>query len=192
MICSSRDIQLLDEVSNGWELLEKIRAHRYDVAIIDLSLPEGPDGLEVLSALLREGTSPAVLVLSVHPEEQTAVRALQTGAAGYIVKDSDPQDLLEAIRRVAGGGRYVSRSLAERLAAEMNGTREKPAHEKLTNREFMVLGLLARGHAPSAVARKLHVSSSTVATYRSRILRKLRLRNNAELVRYALDRGLLD
>ncbi len=188
---SSADVRLLDEASNGRELLEKVRARRFDVVILDMSLPDGPEGLDVLSSLQRERRPPAVLVLSMHPEEQTAARALRAGAAGYLVKDSGPEELLAAVHKVASGGTYISPSLAEIVAADLNGARARAPHESLTDREYAVLCLLARGKGVSEAARTLSVSPSTIGDHRSRILRKLGLKNNAELVRYALDHGLL-
>jgi two-component system, NarL family, invasion response regulator UvrY len=192
VVNSSKDIQLQDEASSGRELLEKVRARHFDVVILDITFPEGPEGLEVLSALQRERSKPAVLILSMHPEEQSAVRALRAGASGYLVKGSEPGELLAAIRKVAAGGKYISPSLAELLAADLDGARAKPPHESLSDREFKVLCLLARGNGLSDVARELCLSPSTVGTYRSRILGKMGLKNNAELVRYALVHGLLD
>ncbi len=189
---SSGDIQLQDEASNGRELLEKVRARRFDVIILDISFPEGPAGLEVLESLQREHTPPAVLVLSAHPEKQAAVRALRAGAAGYLVKDSGPEELLAAVRKVASVGTYVSAGLAEAMAENLDGARAKLPHETLSDREYQVLCLLARGKGISEAARTLCVSPSTIGDHRARILRKLGLKNNAELVRYALDNGLLD
>jgi len=183
---------LEDEATNGHELLEKIRKRSFDVIILDLSYPEGPDGLEILRAIRAERPGSAVLVLSMHTEEHSAVRALRDGADGYVVKGSGTAELLAAVRKVAAGGKYVSPALAERLATDLESTRAKPAHERLSDQEYKVLCLLAAGRSLSAAARELGLSPSTVGTYRSRILKKLGLTNNAELVRYALQNGLLE
>jgi two-component system, NarL family, invasion response regulator UvrY len=188
----TKDILLEDEATNGHELLEKIRRRSFDVIILDLSYPEGPDGLEVLRAIRAERPGSAVLVLSMHTEEHSAVRALRDGADGYVVKGSRTAELLEAIRKVAAGGKYVSPALAERLATEMGRTRGKPAHELLSDQEYRVLCRLAAGRGISAAARELGLSPSTVGTYRSRIMDKLGLKNNAEMIRYALKNGLVE
>jgi DNA-binding NarL/FixJ family response regulator len=188
----SKDIVLEDEATNGHELLEKIRKRSFDVIILDISYPEGPDGLEILRAIRAERPKSAVLVLSMHTEEHSAVRALRDGADGYVVKGSGTAELLAAVRKVAKGGKYVSPALAERLAADLGSTRAKPAHERLSDQEYKVLCLLAAGRNLSAAARELGLSPSTVGTYRSRIMKKLGLTNNAELVRYALQNGLIE
>ena len=181
VVNDSKDVVLEDEASNGQELLEKIRKRGYDVIILDIAFPQGPDGLEILKAIKAEQPRSAVLVLSMRPEEQSAVRALRDGAAGYVMKGTGPAELLTAIRKVAAGGKYVSPALAELLATDLENARVKPAHEKLSDQEYKVLCLLASGMSPS-----------TVGTYRSRVMGKLGLKNNAELVRYALRKGLID
>jgi two-component system, NarL family, invasion response regulator UvrY len=192
VVNDSHDIVLEDEASNGRELLEKIRKRSFDVIILDISFPQGPDGIEILKAIKAERPRSAVLVLSMHAEEQSAVRALRDGAAGYLVKGSPPAELLAAIRKIAAGGKYVSPGLAELLAVDVESARVKPAHESLSDQEYKVLCLLAVGKSLSGSARELGLSPSTVGTYRSRIMGKLGLKNNAELVRYALQKGLID
>jgi two-component system invasion response regulator UvrY len=192
VVNDSKDVVLEDEAANGHELLEKIRKRSFDVILLDISFPEYPDGLEILKAIKRERPRSAVLVLSMHSEEQSAVRALRDGADGYLVKGSAPAEILAAIRKVAAGGRYISPALAELLAADLGSGRVKPVHESLSDQEYKVLCLLATGKSLSGTARELGVSPSTVGTYRSRIMGKLRLRNNADLVRYALEKGLIE
>ncbi len=192
VVNASKDIVLEDEAANGHELLEKIRKHSFDVVILDISLRDGPEGLEILKSIQLEQPRPAVLILTMHPEEQSAVRALRAGAAGYLVKGCEPAELLSAIRKVAGGGKYITPTLAEILASDVDGARVKPPHESLSDREYKVLCLLAGGKSLSDVARDLCLSPSTVGTYRSRILEKLGLKTNADLVRYSLTQGLLD
>jgi len=188
----SKDIVLEDEATKGIELLEKIRKRSFDVIILDLSYPEGPDGLEILRTVRAERPGSAVLVLSMHSEEHSAVRALRDGADGYVVKGSGTAELLAAIRKVAAGGKYVSPALAELLATDLESTRVKPAHERLSDQEYKVLCLLAAGRSLSVAARELGLSPSTVGTYRSRVMKKLGLTNNAEMVRYALEHGLIE
>jgi two-component system, NarL family, invasion response regulator UvrY len=192
VVNATKDIVMDDEASNGVELLEKVRRRKFDVIILDISFPEGLDGIDILKALRAERPRSAVLVMSMHPEEQSAVRALRAGAAGYLVKGSMPTEILTAIRKVAAGGKYVSPGLAEMLAADLETDRAKPAHESLSDQEFRVLCLLAAGKNISAAARELGLSTSTVGTYRSRLLGKLGIKNNAELVRYALEHGLIE
>jgi DNA-binding NarL/FixJ family response regulator len=192
VVNSSPDIRVADEVSSGPELLEKIRRTRFDVVILDISFPEGLEGLEVLNALRREPGCPPVLVLSMHAEDEYAIRALRRGAAGYLAKDVEAGELMAAIRTVASGSAYVSCSLAELLAKDPDDARVRAPHEDLTDRELSILRLLARGNGPSEVARKLCLSPSTVETCRSRILARLGLKSTAELVRYVIDHGLTD
>lgn len=192
LVNASRDIVLEDEASNGSELLEKIRRRAFDVIILDISFPEGSDGIDILKAIRAERPRSAVLMMSMHPEEQSAMRALRAGAAGYIVKGSMPAEILAAIRKVSTGGKYVSPALAEMLASDLEISRAKPAHESLSDQEYRVLRLLAGGKNVSAVAREMGLSTSTVGTYRSRVLGKLGLKNNAEMVRYALQNRLVD
>ena len=192
VVNASKDIVLEDEASNAHELLEKIHAHPFDVVILDISFPDGLEGLEILKSIQLEQPRPAVLIMSMHTEEQSAVRALRAGASGYLVKGSEPGELLTAIRKVATGGKYISANLAELLAADLDGARTKPPHESLSDREFKVLCLLAKGKSQSTAAQELFLSPSTVGTYRARIMGKLGLKTNADLVRYALEHGLLE
>ncbi len=192
VVNATKDIVMDDEASTGVELLEKIRKRKFDVIILDISFPEGLDGIDILKAIRAERPRSAVLVMSMHPEEQSAVRALRAGAAGYLVKGSMPTEILTAIRKVAEGGKYVSPGLAEMLAMDLETDRAKPAHESLSDQEFRVLCLLAAGSNISAAARELGLSTSTVGTYRSRIMGKMGLKNNAEMVRYALQHGLIE
>ena len=192
VVNATKDIVMDDEASTGVELLEKIRTRKFDVIILDISFPEGLDGIDILKAIRAERPRSAVLVMSMHPEEQSAVRALRAGAAGYLVKGSMPTEILTAIRKVAEGGKYVSPGLAEMLAMDLETDRAKPAHESLSDQEFRVLCLLAAGSNISAAARELGLSTSTVGTYRSRIMGKMGLKNNAEMVRYALQHGLIE
>ena len=191
IIGQSRDITIADEVNDGTALMEKAEAHRYDLVILDISLP-GVNGLDVLKDLRRAGHEMPVLILSMHPEEQYAVRALRAGASGYVAKASVPEELLAAIRKVAAGRKYVSPSLAEQLASELDGSADKPPHEKLSDREFQIMRLIASGRKVKEIAADLHLSPATVGTYRARILSKLGLQSNAELIHYTIENKLLE
>jgi two-component system, NarL family, invasion response regulator UvrY len=188
---ASRDVVLAGEASTGAELLDALRARRFDVVIMDISLP-GTDWLELLKEIRSSHPRLPVVVLSMHPEEQYAVRALRAGAAGYVSKATAPSELVPIVRKVAGGRRHVSEALAEKLASELSAPGGTPSYEQLSDREFQVLHMLAAGKGTKEIAGDLSLSPPTVATYRSRILAKLGLRNNADIVRYAIEHGLLE
>jgi two-component system invasion response regulator UvrY len=191
IIDKSGDIVVQGEAGSGPELLEKLAAERFDVIILDISLP-GASGLDVLKSIQARTPRPAVIVLSMHPEEQYAMRALKAGAAAYMEKASAPVELVTAIRKVARGGRYIGAGLAERLASALDTEGRKPGHEGLSDREYQVLCLLASGKAAKEIAGELNLGSSTVGTYRSRIMTKLGLKNTADLVRYAVSNHLVE
>jgi two-component system invasion response regulator UvrY len=192
IIRKEKDITLQDEAASGQELLAKLPETGCDLIILDIALPGGMDGIELLKTLSRDHPRTPVLVMSMHPESHLGLRALKAGASGYLVKGSEPSELLTAIRRIASGGKYISPSLAEQLAEEVATRRTRSAHEKLSDREYRVLCLLASGKGVSEIASELFLSPATVGTYRSRVLTKLNLKNTAELVRYAVEHGLLD
>ena len=190
IISESHDIIIADEVSTGMELLDRLKKNSYDIVILDISLPD-MSGLEILGNLQNEKKRPPVLIISMHPEEQYAVRALKTGASGYLTKGSIPDELLTAIRRVSAGRKYISSALAEKLAADLNKRDEQPAHDKLSDREYQVMVMLASGKSTGEIARQLSLSLPTISTYRSRILQKINLKNNAELIHYAIKNNLV-
>jgi DNA-binding NarL/FixJ family response regulator len=192
IIARQKDISIQDEAANGQELLSKLAGQAVDVIILDISLPGGPDGIELLKTITQGHPKTPVLVMSMHPENLLGMRAIRAGASGYLVKGSAPAELLKAIQRLASGGKYITPSLAEMLVGEVSGKSPRSAHEKLSNREFKVLCLLASGKGISEIASELFLSPATVGTYRSRVLSKLSLNNTAELVRYAVEHGLLD
>lgn len=172
------------------EALATARDGDWDLVILDISLP-GRSGLDVLKELKALKPKLPVLVLSMHPEEQFAVRALRSGAAGYLTKQGAPDELVAAVRKVLRGGRYVSASLAERLAGEIAGASDRAPHETLSDREFQVFRLIASGQTLTAIAEDLSLSVQTVSTYRTRLLEKMGLTTNADLTRYAHNHGLL-
>jgi DNA-binding NarL/FixJ family response regulator len=191
ILLQQSDIKVEIEVGSGAALLDAAAGRHIDVIILDIALPD-MNGLDVLKALHAAGTRAGVLVLSMHPEEHYARRVLKAGAAGYLQKESPPEELLSAIRRIARGGKYVTPSLAERLAIELEGNRDKAPVELLSDREYQVLCLLAAGKGVKEIALSLSVSAPTVSTYRARVLEKLGLTSTVELVRYALERGLIE
>lgn len=177
------------EAGEGNEALSKIRAERWDVIVLDINLP-GRNGLDVLQAVRDLHPKMPVLVLSSHPEEQYAVRVLRAGASGFMNKDAAPDQLVAAILKVMGGGKYISPMLAEQLAFELSENNDRPPHEKLSAREYRVLIMIGEGKAVGEIATELLLSVKTVSTYRARILEKLNLQNNAQLMRYVVDHKL--
>jgi len=176
------------EAGNASEAITQVWKRPWDIVLLDVSM-HGRTGLDVLKEIRASASRVPVLVLSAHPEEQYAVRVLKGGAWGYLTKESAPQELCRAVRKVLTGGRYITSALAERLAAEIQAS-DRPGHEALSNREYQVMLLIAAGKVPKEIGAELSLSVKTVGTYRIRILDKLKLKNNAELMRYVLERGL--
>ncbi|OZI60746.1 response regulator [Bordetella genomosp. 11] len=189
MLSSATDIRVTGEAENAVQALERVKSADFDVALIDIALP-GKNGLDLLQSLRAERPGLAVLVLSTYAEDIYAVRALKLGAAGYLTKDSPTSTLIDAVRKAAAGGKYVSPSLMERFALMMGGG-TSASHEALSNRELEVLKMIAKGESVTRIAEVLHLSPKTVTTYRARILEKMGVRSNAELARYAAENGLL-
>jgi len=185
------DIFAAGEASTGQEVLQAIRESEYDVVILDIGMPEG-SGIETLNQLRSLKPEMPILIFSIYPEEQYAIRTLKAGAAGYVTKDRASEELVTAIRKVFQGGKYITHSLAERLAAELGGEIEGEPHQSLSDREFQVMCFIATGNTVTDIANELSLSVKTISTYRTRILEKLDLRNNAEIIRYALKHGLVD
>ncbi|MGH7598067.1 MAG: response regulator [bacterium] len=190
IIARASDMKIGGEALNGQEVLQKAVEEDWDVVVLDIGMP-GRDGLEILKDLHREKPELPVLMLSMYPEDQVAVRALKAGAAGYMNKETAPKELVNAIRKIQGGGKYVSAALAERLAANLDEHAEAAPHELLSNREFQVLRLLASGKEAHEIADELFISVKTVRTYRDRVLEKLNLKNEVELAHYAIQHRLL-
>jgi two-component system invasion response regulator UvrY len=179
------------EATNGQEVLDKVRAEPWDVVVLDISMPDR-SGLDVLKQLRSERPKLPVLVLSMHSEDQYAVRVLKAGASGYLTKDSAPDELVKAIRKVVSGGTYVSSFLAEKLAFEIGTDSSRLPHETLSDREFQVLRLIAAGKSVTEIAAELYLSVKTVSTYRARMLEKMNLGTTAELIHYAMQNHLID
>jgi DNA-binding NarL/FixJ family response regulator len=178
------------EAGDAAALLQALETAATDLVLLDVSMPGGPF-LDTLKALRERHPTIRVLVLSVHPEDQWAVRALRAGASGYLTKDHSPDQLLEAIRRVYRGGKYVSPTLAEQLASQLDNGGQRAPHELLSDREFEVMRRLGSGLTVSQIASELALSAKTVSTYRTRILEKMAVETNADLVRYAARYGLI-
>jgi DNA-binding NarL/FixJ family response regulator len=191
IIVDTPDMTVVDEATNGWEVLSKIQTNDYDVVLLDIAMP-GKDGLETLTQLKHERPQLPVLMLSMYPEEQFAVRALKAGASGYLTKESAPDELVGAIRKVAAGGKYVSSALAEELAFDLERGGKQPLHLTLSDREYRVMCLIASGKTVTEIARELSLSVKTISTYRHRILDKMKMKNNAELTHYAMISRLID
>jgi DNA-binding NarL/FixJ family response regulator len=185
------DMAVAGEAANGHEVLDLVRRGDWDVVLLDLAMP-GRGGMETLRQLKKERPGLPVLILSIYEEEQYALRALKAGAAGYLTKDGAPDELVVAIRKVAAGGRYIRASLAERLAEEIAGGAERPPHERLSDREYQVMRMLASGKTVGRIADELSLSVKTISTNRARLLRKMGMDTNAELTYYAVKHGLVD
>jgi len=190
IIAESPELSVAAEAGDGEEALEMVRTRPCDVVLLDITLPKR-NGLEVLKQIKSESPQLPVLIMSMHSEDEYAVRMLRAGASGYLTKESTPTSLLTAIKKVVVGGRYVSAQLAERLAFDLSHDTDKPAHEMLSDREYQVLVMLSSGKTVTEIATELVLSVKTISTYRVRVLEKLRLKNNAELTRYAIQKGLV-
>jgi DNA-binding NarL/FixJ family response regulator len=184
------DVVVPDEASNGQEVLDKVWKNNYDMVLLDITMP-GMTGLEVLKQLKNDKPKLPVLILSMHPEEQYAVRVLRAGASGYLTKESAPDELITAIRKISQGRKYITSSLAERLATEVEIDTEKPLHDILSDREYQVLRMIAEGKTVKDIAQELSLSIKTVSTYRSRIMEKMNMKTNAEVIHYAIKHRLL-
>ena len=179
------------EARTAQEAMDRVGRENWDVVILDISMP-GKSGLDILDDLHHMRPKLPILLLSMHPEGQFARRALRAGAAGYLTKESVPDELRDAVRRVHSGGRYVSASLAEKLAFDLRRKADVPAHELLSDREFQVLRMLASGKTVKQISDEISLSVKTVSTYRARILAKTGMKTTAELIRYAIQSGLVD
>jgi DNA-binding NarL/FixJ family response regulator len=191
ILAEQRDIVVAGEAETGLDAVKLFRKSRCNVLLLDISLPDR-NGIEVLKQIKSEQPELAVLMLSMHREDQYAIRSLKAGAAGYLTKQSAPKELVNAIRQVAGGQRYVSAQLAQALAAQLGENHEAPVHEALSDREYQTLTMIASGKTVSEIARELSLSVKTVSEYRSRLLAKMKLKTSAELTHYAIRNQLID
>lgn len=185
------DMEVAGEAGTGNETYENIRSGGWNILLLDISMP-GKNALELLKLAKQQSPRLPVLILSMYPEDQYAVRMLRAGADGYLTKESAPDQLIEAIRKVALGGKYISPTLAEKLVAELDADREKPLHMMLSDREFQVFRAIAAGQSVSEIAIELSLSVKTVSTYRARVMEKLGVKKNAEIIHYALRNQLLE
>jgi DNA-binding NarL/FixJ family response regulator len=191
MLGAEADLTVAGEASSSQETVELCGRVAWEVAVVDYNMP-GKGGVELVKELRRRFPQRPVLVLSMYPEDQYAVRVLKAGAAGYLTKESAAEELINAIRKVAKGGRFVSAALGERLAQELAGGEDQPLHRKLSDREYQIMWMIASGKTMGEIAQQLFLSPNTISTYRARILEKLELKNNAELMRYAIRHQLAE
>ena len=191
ILSDTADLTVAGEAENGVQAVQMVRSGEWDVVLMDVSMPDR-NGIDALKIIKKEFPRLPVLILSMYPEEQYAIRALKAGAAGYLTKQSAPELLVTAIRQVASGKKYVSPSLAEELANAIGEDSERPPPEKLSDREYQTLCMIASVKTPTEIAEALNLSVKTVSVYRARLLEKMNLRNNAELTHYGLKHGLAE
>jgi DNA-binding NarL/FixJ family response regulator len=185
------DVNQIEEAMNGIDALKMIESSNYDFVILDITLP-GISGLDILKSLKLQNNNTRILVLSMHPEEQFAIRALKLGAVGYVTKDRAGEELLAAIRKISGGGKYVSSELAEFMALNLDYRFDSLLHEKLSEREFQIMIQLASGKSSRDIAAELFISEKTVGTHRLRIMRKMGMKKNSDLTFYAIKNKLIE
>jgi len=185
------DVVVAGEAVDGAQVLETLRQGGFDLVLLDMTMP-GVSGVNLISRIRAQDGAPPILVLSMHNELQIARRALTAGASGYLTKDSRPEILMAAIRKVATGGRFIDPGLAEQMVFEAGDSGQRPPHELLSDREFHILRLLVRGMSVNDVAEELVISNKTVSTHKARLMLKMNFHNNAELVRYAVAHGLIE
>jgi len=190
-LAREEDVKLAGEASNGHNALELARKRPWDVIVLDITMPE-KGGVDVLQELRREQPKLPILILSAHPEDQMALRLLRAGASGYLTKEKAPDVLITAIRKIVGGGKYISESLAEKVVVELGAGKAQALHETLSNREYQVMRMIALGKTMRDIGRELFISVRTVRTYRARILAKIQIKTNTDLIRYALQNKLIE
>lgn len=191
ILSENPDLVVVAEASTGQEVLEKISKNDLDLVVLDIAMP-GRGGLDILKEIKTQRPRLAVLMLSMYPEEQYAVRVLKSGASGYLTKESAPAELVKAIRQISQGKKYISPSLAEKLAIDLEISPDRPPHETLSDREYQVMCMIASGKTLREIADGLSLSIKTISTYRSRILEKMNMKTNAELTHYAIKNRLVD
>jgi len=190
LLCEEFPSAKITEVINSKEVLNQVAATTWDIILLDISMP-GRSGVDTLKQIRALHIKTPVLMLSAHSEDQYAVRVLKAGASGYLTKDTAPEKLLEAVHKVLSGRKFISPSLAEKLVDGLSDDGKHAAHEQLSDREMQVLQLIGSGKTVSEIAEEISLSVNTISTYRTRLLEKLSLKNNAELIRYALDHGIV-
>jgi two-component system invasion response regulator UvrY len=191
ILAESRDIIVAGEAENGVDAITLFRKARCHVMLLDISMPDR-NGIDVLKQIKKEHPDMAVLMLSMHREDQYAIRSLKAGAAGYLTKQSAPRELVVAIRQVAAGQKYISAALAQALASQVGDNHEAPVHETLSDREYQTLIMIASGKTVGQIASELSLSVKTISEYRSRLLLKMKLKNSAELTHYAIRNQLIE
>lgn len=191
IIADEEDMEVAGEANSGEKLIELIKKNEYDVVLLDLKM-SGMNGIEVMKHIKSIKPSVPIIVLSMHAEDQYAVRTIKAGASGYITKETAGDNLISAVRRVASGGKYISPTLAETLAESVAGGGSELPHENLTDREFQVLCMIASGKTVSEIGSELFLSVKTISTYRQRILEKMNMKNNSELTHYVIKNNILD
>lgn len=191
LLAAASDLAVVGEAQNGHEVLQRVRKQEFDLLLLDLSMP-GKSGIELIKQIHDEKPALRVLVLSMHQEEQYAVRAIKAGASGYLTKDSASAQLVTAIRKVAAGGAFITGAVAEQIALDAMPRADGPPHTSLSDREFQIFRLLVSGKAVSDIAAQLNLSVKTVSTHKARIMRKMNMSNSTELVRYAIRHRLID
>jgi two-component system invasion response regulator UvrY len=191
IISKASDMVVGGEALNGQEVLDQVRDEKWDVIILDLSMP-GKDGFEVLKEIRREKQKLPILILSIQSEEQVGVRVLRAGASGFLSKESAPKELLNAIRKIYMGGKFVSESLAEKLAIEVEVKTNEEPHKRLSNREYQIFRAIASGKTIIEIANNLSISDKTVRTYRERLMEKMNMKNDVELTHYAIQHKLVE
>ncbi|KVH80528.1 LuxR family transcriptional regulator [Burkholderia ubonensis] len=189
IIATTTDIVVVGEAARGTEVIDKLRACNVNLLLLDMTMP-GIDGIALIRRVRVEHPSLPILVLSIHNEAQVVSRALRAGATGYVTKDSDPDILLAAMRKLAAGGRFIDPTLVDAVVFEVN-TEDALPHEILSNREFQVLQMLALGQSINEIAKSFSLSAKTISTHKMRLMQKLNLSNNAELIRYAIKHGIV-
>lgn len=191
VLAAEYDLAVLGESGDAQDMIELARREPWDIVVLDISMP-GRTGLDLLKQLKYEHPKLPVLILSAYPEDQYAVHALKAGAAGYMTKERAPQELIKAIRKILRGGKYITESLAEKLAFNLETDTDKPLHEALSDREYQVMRMIVSGESLKQIAEELCLSRKTITTFRARILEKMNMESNAELVRYAVQSRLIE
>ncbi|MFP4531587.1 MAG: response regulator [Desulfobacterales bacterium] len=191
IIREAGDMSITGEAETGHAVMDRIAKNQYDVLILDISMP-GRRGLDLLKSVKQKQPDLPVLILTIYSENQYAVRALKAGAAGYLTKDKLSEEIIAAVRKVAAGGKYVSAELAEHMADSLDQDYDVPLHTRLSDREYAVFDMIARGRSISEIAEALFISPKTVSTYRARVLEKMNMKTNAELVLYAITQELIE